>query len=110
MAYFPNGSSGEILDNQCASCSLGQSPCPVLLVQLTYNYDQVDKGQEKLREAMEILVDKRGVCQVKIQMDKTSLSAEEVRKMLVRAVEFRKGEYDWDTPEEIADSIMGDRS
>jgi hypothetical protein len=27
---------------------------------MTYNYDQMDKGQEKLREALNALVDERG--------------------------------------------------
>ena len=68
MAYFPNGSSGEILDRQCEKCPLGRGEsgecCPVELVQLHYNYDQCDDGQEKLREAMNILIDNRGICQV----------------------------------------------
>lgn len=38
--------------------------CPVETVQLLYNYDQCDKGQEKLREAMNLLIDEKGICQV----------------------------------------------
>jgi len=68
MAYFPNGSAGEVLDNQCAECPLGDGPCPVLLVQMMYNYDQLAVGQEKLREAMTILVDNGGICQVRKQV------------------------------------------
>jgi len=45
MAYFSNSSEGEVLDSQCAGCLLG-SP-----------------------EAMEMLVDKQGICQVKAEID-----------------------------------------
>lgn len=62
MAYFPNGSSGEILDEQCHDCPLGAGwhdpaqtelfenerelrPCPVAFVQLNYNYDQIRDRQ-----------------------------------------------------------------
>lgn len=62
VAYFPNGSSGEALDAQCAWCPLGDVGCPVLLVQLTYNYKQLDEGQETLKEAMSLLVADDGTC------------------------------------------------
>lgn len=61
MAYFSNSSSGEVLNEQCADCPLGYGwndpaqqelfdreavprPCPVALVQLTYNYKQIRSG------------------------------------------------------------------
>jgi len=82
MAYFPNGSTGEVLDEQCADCPLGcgwndpeqqilfeveyaPKPCPVAFVQMSYNYDQIDKGQEKLRECLSRLVADNGECQVR---------------------------------------------
>lgn len=65
MAYFSNSSEGEVLDVQCYDCPLGGGCCPVLSVQMLYNYDQLEDGQEKLREAMELLVDDKGVCQVR---------------------------------------------
>lgn len=68
MAYFPNGSSGEIFDNQCAECPLGQGPCPIAAVQLLYNYDQLGDRQEKLQAAMTILVDDNGICQTRKQI------------------------------------------
>jgi len=85
MGYFPNGSSGEVLDEQCANCLLGSGwndpaqqelfvtdrllkPCPVAFVQLTYNYKQGDKGNKDLRDAMTLLIDDRGVCQVREQL------------------------------------------
>ena len=83
MAYFANGSEGEVLDAQCADCPLGfgwndpdqkelfdrerwPRPCPVAFVQMTYNYDQCDVP--KLQEAMNILIDKRGTCKVREQL------------------------------------------
>lgn len=68
MAYFPNATSGEVLDRQCADCPLGNGPCPVMGVQMLFNYDQCDDGQEKLRSAMSILVADDGTCQVRKQI------------------------------------------
>lgn len=68
MAYFANGTDGDYLEAQCEKCPLGQKACPVLHVQLLYNYDQVAKGQEKLREAMNMLVDPKGICQVRKEL------------------------------------------
>jgi hypothetical protein len=64
MAYFPNGSAGEVLDEQCAEC-LPDEPCPVFLVQMEYNYTQCEDGQEKMRSLLNFLVDKKGTCQMK---------------------------------------------
>lgn len=85
MAYFSNGCEGDVLDEQCANCPLGYGwndpdqttlfdtepeprPCPVALVQLTYNYDQLKKGNERLREAMEMLINADGVCLVRAEL------------------------------------------
>jgi hypothetical protein len=68
MVYFPNGSSGEILEMQCAKCPLGEGPCPVMGIQMIYNYDQLADGQEKLKDAMSMLVDDKGICQVREQL------------------------------------------
>lgn len=65
MAYFSNASEGEVLDAQCWDCPLGGGCCPVHSIQMLYNYEQLKDGQEKLKEAMEILVDDKGVCQVR---------------------------------------------
>lgn len=64
MAYFPNGSSGAILDEQCAAC-LPEDPCPIAYVQIEYNYEQCNAGQEKLRELLRHLVTDDGQCQMK---------------------------------------------
>ncbi len=39
MAFFSNGSAGEIFDMQCMKCKYGEAPCPIALVQHTFNYD-----------------------------------------------------------------------
>lgn len=39
MAYFPNGTSAEIFDNQCGECKFGEQTCPIYYVQINYNYE-----------------------------------------------------------------------
>ncbi len=90
MAYFPNGTAGMHLDRQCADCPLGAGwsdpdqielldepkemrPCPVAFIHLEYNYDQLDKGNEQLMEAMTILVDDVGDCQVRKLLQETQM-------------------------------------
>lgn len=63
MAYFSNSSEGAHLEEQCAKCPLGNKCCPVYLMQLTYNYDQC--SNEKLKEAMNLLINERGDCQMR---------------------------------------------
>lgn len=38
MAYFSNGSEGEVFDAECAECPLGEKPCPIAGVHMIYNY------------------------------------------------------------------------
>jgi len=81
VAYFSN-SSEDVLSAQCSDCPLGYGwnnpdqqtlfdreaipePCPVAFVQMQMNYDQIDKGQEKLRSVLTSLVDNKGTCQVR---------------------------------------------
>ncbi len=69
MAYFSNGTEGMILDEQCSQCPVGESEdscCPVHAIQMLYNYDQLKKGNEQLREAMNLLVDGKGKCQMRV--------------------------------------------
>lgn len=70
MAYFSNGSEGEYLENQCATCPLGDKLCPVRHVQLMHNYDQCTNPQ--LKSAMEILIDEDGDCQLRPLLKGTS--------------------------------------
>lgn len=64
MAYFANGSEGSILDEQCAKCRVNfDAPCPVLLVQMTYNHGQI--GNDGMQTVINNLVNEEGVCQMK---------------------------------------------
>ena len=70
MAYFPNSTAGEVLDIQCGDCKLpNDAPCPILLVQANYNYDQLKDGNERLREAMSCLINDEGKCLMKPLID-----------------------------------------
>jgi len=72
MAYFSNSSEGAVLDKQCEECPLedySDKPCPVIIIQQLYNYDQLYKGNEQLKEAMNYLVNEKGICQIKLMVD-----------------------------------------
>lgn len=76
MAYFPNGTAGQILDDQCDNCLHGVSDgimCPVAYIQVEFNYKQLDKGNEQLRAAMNTLINNAGECQMKAAMDKAGV-------------------------------------
>jgi len=76
MAYFSNGTEGMYFDEQCHNCIHGMNDevmCPIVYVQTTYNYDQLNKGNEQLRDAMTYLVDERGDCQMKKVMEEVGI-------------------------------------
>ncbi len=64
--YFANSTEGDVLQQQCDDCVLGQGMCPVMCVQGLHNYSQI--GNKDLRSAMSMLVDDKGVCQVRKQL------------------------------------------
>ena len=72
MAYFPNSTSGMAFDEACCDClhSDPDAGCPVALVQMWYNYEQVDKGQELLRQCLTQLVGDDGRCKMKPLIEK----------------------------------------
>jgi hypothetical protein len=72
MAYFANGVEGEYLEAQCRACPYGEQSCPIYAVQSIYNYEQTDN--EKLREAMSVLVSPVGNCQMLKLIDPSSTS------------------------------------
>lgn len=77
MAYFPNGTAGEYLTEQCNNCLHGIKDdivCPVAVVQMSYNYDQLDEGNEALQEAMNELIDENGDCQMKKAIEDAGIS------------------------------------
>ena len=59
MAYFANGSEGEILDNQCGGCRFGERPCPIVMVQMAYNYDAI-KNKLATKILNKLVDDKEG--------------------------------------------------
>ena len=76
MAYFPNGPAGEVLTDQCDNCLHGLDDsllCPVAHVQVTYNYDQLNPGNEDLQAAMELLIADHGECRMKLAMEKAGM-------------------------------------
>lgn len=80
MAYFSNGTEGMILDDQCAECPVGESEdscCPVHAIQMLYNYDQLKKGNEQLKEAMNVLVDDKGKCQMRVAILKATVERDD---------------------------------
>lgn len=96
MAYFPNGSSGEVLDAQCLDCLIPDDwPCPILMAQQWYNYDQCEDSQEKLRDCLNGLVSEKGICQMKTLIDKlaSTMAEKSVRRELERhgQTNFLKG-------------------
>lgn len=73
MAYFPNGTAGEVLENQCDECIHGLNNdvmCPVHYVQAVFNYDQVRQREKKLRTAINMLINEKGECQMKVVLEK----------------------------------------
>lgn len=62
MAYFQNGTSGEVFHEQCARCRFGNSPCPISLVQMEFNYEAVNN--KIATKIMDRLVRDDGSCTV----------------------------------------------
>ena len=71
MAYFSTGSEGMKLDVQCSWCPIpDDTPCPILLAQTHYNYDQ--NGNRDLARCLNILVNKKGECMMKPILEKAA--------------------------------------
>lgn len=60
MAYFSNGSEGMVFDDQCNKCKYGKHPCPIALVQVNYNYEQVNN--KTATDILSSLVNEAGEC------------------------------------------------
>lgn len=76
MAYFPNGSSAEVFDRQCDTCVLGDDQsCPIALVQLLHNYDQV--GNDLARGILLSLVSDDGICATRALLEEKSKDAKQ---------------------------------
>lgn len=73
MAYFSNGTEGEALDEQCWECLHSEDDltlCPIMAIQMEFNYKQCDEKNKDLRAAMNMLVDDKGSCLMKPLIDK----------------------------------------
>ena len=66
MAYFSNGSAGmDFQSKYCAKCSNAEEDgmCVIWDIHMFYNYDQLSKGQEKLKSTLNMLInDETNVC------------------------------------------------
>jgi len=70
MAYFPNGTAGMILDEQCDECLHGnpESACPLAFAQMNFNYEQC--GNALAEKILNSLVNKDGKCLMKPATEK----------------------------------------
>lgn len=67
--YFSNSDGHFWMMEQCQGCVHYKEegpPCAVEMVQMEFNYDQCAEGQEKLRKAMTMLIDKDG-CNMRLE-------------------------------------------
>ena len=60
MAYFSNSTEGSVFDYQCSLCKYGDEQCPIMLVQLLYNYEACNN--EIARKILDTLVEDNGGC------------------------------------------------
>lgn len=60
MAYFSNGTSGEVLEAQCDKCKLKEGPCPIYFVQVAYNYDALNN--KVATNILDGLIKNNGTC------------------------------------------------
>lgn len=60
MAYFSNGTEGEVFDEQCMKCKYGNGYCPIAFVQIEYNYDACNN--KTARKILDALVKQDGTC------------------------------------------------
>lgn len=77
MAYFSNSSEGEMLDEQCANCPLGEKACPVYAVQGIFNY------KKEAWEFLDVLIpNSTKICGMKVLIDGINPSELAIRKEL----------------------------
>ena len=90
MAYFSNSSEGAYFDAMCAECIHKDEDalCPISAIQSMYNYDQLKKGNEDLKEAMAILVNDDGECQMLPFIEELKGKVNKNRKCFQRPLVF----------------------
>ena len=62
MAYFSNGTEGEVFGEQCSRCKYGNLPCPIALVQIDNNYEACNNPTA--RKILDYLVNDDGTCEM----------------------------------------------
>lgn len=75
MAYFSNGTEGEVFAEQCGRCVYGMSYCPIHFVQTEYNYQAVNN--EVAIKILEALVKQDGTCNVFVEFGLSCVSKTE---------------------------------
>lgn len=60
MAYFSNGTEGEVFDEQCSKCKYGQKACPIAFAQLSFNYDAANN--KVATDILNMLIRNDGTC------------------------------------------------
>jgi hypothetical protein len=60
MAYFANGTEGQVFDEQCFVCKYGEKPCPIALIQMEFNYDAYKN--KIATDILNYLVENNGTC------------------------------------------------
>lgn len=63
MAYFSNGTEGEVFDLECSTCKYGQEACLIAFVQFEYNYKACNN--EVARAILDELIKQDGTCEMK---------------------------------------------
>ena len=75
MAYFPNGSAGEVFAEQCGRCRYGDQPCPIWAVQYEHNYAACNNNVA--RTILDALVKNDGTCAM-FKLDEAHFDKEHV--------------------------------
>ena len=100
MAYFPNGTSGEVFDAQCGRCRYGEGFCPIWHVQHEFNYSACN--DKVARGILDALVRDNGECAM-FKMDEKWFHKESVPPTVAE-----RAYYDLkpDTPQTIRDLVL----
>jgi formate hydrogenlyase subunit 6/NADH:ubiquinone oxidoreductase subunit I len=86
MAYFSNGTEGMVFDHQCSLCRYGEEACPIMAVQMDYNYEACNNPVA--RKILDYLVANDGTCAMWTSQGKRS------RKNLLYSMKYsRKKEH-----------------
>ena len=69
MAYFPNGTSGEMYEEKwCCQCRHYEPQCPIMDLHLFYNYDFVNDKEHPAKIMLDTLIPMKGLYADKCSM------------------------------------------